>query len=224
MSVRPTRWTLVLRAGAGSLSALEDLCGAYWFPVYAWFRKRGMDAEDAAEQTQEFFAGLLRRGDLGKVENDGRRFRAWLYTALASHHGNVRRAEQTQRRKRIEVDDAEARFATEVAPGLDPEQSFARQWALATLATARDRVRESYDDRGQGELFAALEPTLTASSSPYRELAAQLDLSEGAVKVAAHRLKKRFAEALRGEVAETMDGPDEVDAELRQLMDALAGR
>ncbi|MEZ4321259.1 MAG: sigma-70 family RNA polymerase sigma factor [Myxococcota bacterium] len=222
--LRTTRWTLVLRAGAGSLSALEDLCGAYWFPVYAWFRKRGLAPEDAAEQTQEFFAGLLRRGDLGKVQRDGRRFRAWLYTALTSHHGNVRKHDQAQRRRRIEVDDAEARFASQVAPGLDPEQVFARQWALATLATARDRVRETYTRRGQSDEFAALEPTLTGGAPPYRELAARLDRSEGAVKVAVHRLKKRFGDALRDEVSETIDGPDEVDAELRQLLDALAGR
>lgn len=219
--MQATRWSLVTRAGAGSLSALEALCGAYWFPVYAWFRRRGLDAEDAAEQTQEFFAGLIRRGDLARVRPDGRRFRAWLHAALASHASHHRAHNAAQRRRRIEVDDAEARFAREVAPGLDPEQVFVRQWALAVLQTARERVRERYAARGQDALFDALEPSLGGAGAPYREIGEGLGLAEGAVKVAIHRLRQRFGEALRAEVAETIDGPDEIDAELKLLIESL---
>ena len=221
---RTTRWSIVLRAGNGSLGALDDLCGAYWFPVYAFLRRRGLAAEDAAEQTQEFFTGLVRRKDLSKVEKDGRRFRSWLFTAVKHHHLNVRAHAQAQRRQRVEVDDAEERFQKEVAPGLDPEQVFARQWALATLQTARDRLADQYAERGQDALYAAIGPALTGGSRPYAEIASDLSMSEGSVKVAVHRLKKRFGDVLRDEVAETLDGPEDVDAELRLLLDALGGR
>jgi len=215
---------MVLRAGAGSLGALDDLCGDYWFPIYAYLRRRGLSAEDAAEQSQEFFAGLLKRGDLGRVKRDGRRFRAWLFTAVSHQYANHRRSESAQRRQRIEVDDAEARFAAQVAPGLDPEQVFARQWALAVLSSARDRVRSSYEARGQAEVFAVLGPVLVGENAPYGELAAVLGITEGAVKVAVHRLRTRFGRALREEVAETLDGPEEIEAELKILLEALGGR
>lgn len=223
-SPRTTRWSIVLRAGKGSLGALDDLCGAYWFPVYAFLRRRGLGAEDATEQTQEFFTGLIRRGDLGRVDNDGRRFRTWLFTAVRNHHHNVRARAQTQRREHVEVDDAEARFQRQVAPGLDPEQVFARQWALATLQTARDRLREQYVARGQNALHDAIAPALAGVSRPYAEIAADLSMSESAVKVAVHRLKKRFGVVLRDEVAETVDGPEDIDAELQHLLAALGGR
>ncbi len=222
-SPRTTRWSIVLRAGNGSLGALDDLCGAYWFPVYAFLRRRGLGAEDAAEQTQEFFTGLVRRKDLSRVDNDGRRFRSWLFTAVRNHHHNVRAKAETQRRKHVEVDDAEERFQRQVAPGLDPEQVFARQWALATLQTARERLRDQYAARGQESLYDAIAPALDGVSKPYAEIAEALSMSEGSVKVAVHRLKKRFGTVLRDEVAETLDGPDEIDAELKQLLDALAG-
>lgn len=222
--MRTTRWTLVLRAGKGSVSALDELCGAYWFPVYAWFRKKGLGPEDAADQSQEFFTGLVGRGDLGRVKQDGRRFRAWLYAALGHHWTNHRKHANAAKRRGIEVDDAEERFARQVAPGLDPEQTFARQWALAVLKTARVRTRARYAERDDEETFTILESVLTGMAPPYRDLAASLNIQESAVKVAVHRLRRRFGEALREEVAETLDGPDDIETELQHLMDALAGR
>lgn len=224
MALADTRWSLVLRAGAGSVGALEGLCGAYWFPVYAYLRRRGLGAEDASEQTQEFFAGMLRRGDLTRVTRDGGRFRSWLFTAVKHHHFREVARQNTQKRAHEEVGDAEARFAVEVAPGLDPEQVFARQWALAVIESARSSLRRVYVERDQAEVFEALCPALTGDAAPYKELASRLDLTEGAVKVAVHRMKKRFGEMLREEVADTLDGPDEIEGELRLLLDSLAGR
>lgn len=219
-----TRWSLVLRAGAGSVTALEGLCGAYWFPVYAYLRRRGLGPQDASEQTQEFFLGLLRRNDLAKVTREGGRFRGWLFTALKHHHLREVAKERTEKRRHDEVDDAELRLARQVAPGLDPEQVFARQWALATLESAKNRVRERYRSRGEEAVYEALQGTLAGGTAPYAQIAAELGTSEGSVKVAAHRLRKRFGEALRIEVADTLDGPDEIEAELAALMDALSGR
>lgn len=224
MAAPSTRWSLVLRAGGGSLGALESLCGAYWFPVYAYLRQRGYSPEDASEQTQEFFVGLLRRDDLARVTREGGRFRSWLYTALRHHAGRERAARQTQKRHREEVADAEAQFERAVAPGLDPEAVFARQWALAVLASARGRLEAHYDQKGQGELFRALAPALDGRARPYAEIARELGMRPGAVKVAVHRLKKRFGDALRDEVADTLDGPDAIEAELQALMTALSGR
>ncbi|MCA9572211.1 MAG: sigma-70 family RNA polymerase sigma factor [Myxococcales bacterium] len=224
MALADTRWSLVLRAGAGSLGALEGLCGTYWFPVYAYLRRRGYDPEDASELTQEFFVGLLRRNDLAKVTREGGRFRSWLFTALQRHAFRERKKAEAGKRRHASVDDAEARFERTVAPGLDPEAVFARQWALGVLESARLRVRARYVESGQESLFDALSPVLTDASRPYGELARQLGMREGAVKVAVHRLKKRYGEALRHEVADTLDGPREIEVELRSLLDALAGR
>lgn len=224
MAMASTRWSLVLRAGAGSVTALEGLCGAYWFPVYAYLRRRGLGPEDASEQTQEFFLGLLRRNDLARVTRDGGRFRSWLFTALKHHHLREVARQQTAKRSHDEVDDAEERLQRQVAPGLDPEQVFARQWALATIESAKARLRERYESRGDGAVFQALQGTLGGGTAPYATIAEQLDMNEGSVKVAAHRLRKRFGEALRIEVADTLDGPEEIEAELRSLMDALSGR
>ena len=129
--MRSTQWSLVLRAGRGSAAALDQLCGVYWFPVYAYLRRVGHDTEDAREHTQEFFAGVLRRDDLARVTQEGGRFRDWLFVAVRRHHGRARAKARADKRQRIEVGDPEERLRRLAAPGLDPEQTFQRQWALA---------------------------------------------------------------------------------------------
>lgn len=216
-----TRWSLVLRAGRGSVAALEELCGVYWFPVYASFRRHGFDPEDAREQTQELFTGMLRRKDLARVEQDGSRFRAWLFTAVGHHAANARAHAGRARRAGVHVDDAEERLARTMSPDLGPDAAFERAWALAMIDGAMLRLRARYEDAGQLRVFEVLSPVLHGGSGPYAELAADLALQEGAVKVAVHRLRKRFGEALREEVLDTVDGPDAVDDELRALLAAL---
>jgi len=220
--MRSTQWSLVLRAGRGSAAALDQLCGVYWFPVYAYLRRVGHDTEDAREHTQEFFAGVLRRDDLARVTQEGGRFRDWLFVAVRRHHGRARAKARADKRQRIEVGDPEERLRRLAAPGLDPEQTFQRQWALAVLDAARRRLRDTYVARGDEAVFDALRPGLLGEGRPHREVAEALGLSPGAVRVAAHRLKARYGEALRAEIADTLDDADQVDDELQQLLRALS--
>lgn len=214
----------MLRAGRGSAAALEELCGVYWFPVYAWFRRAGLPPEDAREQTQELFAGMLRRRDLARVTQEGGRFRAWMATVVRNQARNLQASRATQKRDHLEDDDAERRLAREISAELDPEAAFERSWALAMLDGARARLRARYEELDQAEVYDTLSPALVDEARPYAELALALGIAEGAVKVAVHRLRQRFGEALRAEVLDTVDDPSSVDAELRALLDALAAR
>lgn len=230
-----TRWSVVLAAGSGDApharAALEELCRTYWYPVYGHLRRRGDDPERASDRTQAFFTGLLARRDLARADPARGRFRAWLLSAVRSFLANEWDRETALKRGggrvplSIDADQAEARFAREVASSDSPERAFARSWALALLERVHARLGSDYRNAGRAELFRALSPRLTAGgeAAPLAEAARELGKSEGALKVALFRMRARYRELLRAEIAETVADPEEVEDEIRGLFEALGG-
>ncbi|MGD0259404.1 MAG: sigma-70 family RNA polymerase sigma factor [Verrucomicrobiota bacterium] len=229
-----THWSVVLTAGRSDTTraraALEQLCRNYWHPLYAYVRRAGHSREEAQDLTQEFFARLLAQNTVARADPARGRFRSFLLVSLK--HFLANEWEKAHARKRgggaplipLDFDTAETRWVQPVAPGDTPDRAFDRQWALALLEVVLGRVRKEYADSGRDELFVGLKDTLTGGRSeiPYRELAARLGLSEGAVKVAAHRLRQQYRERLREEIASTVAGPEEVEEELKLLFAALS--
>jgi RNA polymerase sigma factor (sigma-70 family) len=230
-----THWSVVLTAGRNDTTraqnALAKLCQTYWYPLYAYVRRRGHSPEDAQDLTQEFFARLLKRNWLGRADRQRGRFRSFLLSAM--NHFLADEWDKARAQKRgggqvplpLQFDTAETRYGHEPADPVTPEQSFERRWALTLLDEVLKRLRTEYEQDGRAELFAALNPCLVGdrTSQPYAELAAKLGVSEGTVKSAVHRLRHRYREFLRDEIAQTVAGPDEVDEELRHLFAVLAG-
>jgi len=228
-----TRWSMVVAAAShdepSRRAALEELCSAYWYPLYAYVRRSGFDAHSAADVTQNFFARILEREDLRRVDRERGRFRAFLLTALK--HALVNRRENERTLKRgggrnafsIDADEAETRFHREPRDERTPESAFERAWAEAVIARALDRLRDEQARIGRGNLFDDLAPALAADDDalPYAEIAAQNGTSENAVKVAVHRLRKRLGELLRDEVSATLENPAEVEPEIRELFAAF---
>jgi len=230
-----TQWSAVL-AAAGSdttqaRSALEQLCRNYWPPLYAYVRRVGYPPEDAQDLTQEFFTRLLSQNMVGKADPERGRFRSFLLASLKHFLANEWEKARAQKRGGgvhlipLGFDTAETHCAGAVAPDESPDRAFDRQWALALLDLVLARLRREYTDSRRGDLFLGLKDTLAGGRSeiPYRKLGAQLALSEGAVKAAAHRLRRRYRELLREEIANTVSGPAEVEEELQQLFAALSG-
>jgi len=230
-----TQWSEVLAAGRSDTTqaqaALEQLCRNYWAPLYAYVRRSGHSREEAEDLTQEFFARLLARKTFARADPQRGRFRSFLLVSLK--HFLAHEWEKARAQKRgggvqflpLAFDTAETRCAHLVAPGDTPDRAFDRQWALALLDVVLGRLRKEYTDSGRDELFVGLKDTLSGGRSeiPYRELAGGLGMSEGAVKVAAHRLRQRYRELLRDEITNTVSGPEQVEEELRQLFAALSG-
>jgi len=223
-----TRWSLVLSAGRGeSRAALESLCASYWYPLYAFARRKGEPHERAADLVQGFFLVLLERRDLDTLAPERGRFRAFLLAALSHHMSNERDRERAQKRGGgaivVDLAQADTRYALEPAHTESPESLFERRWAVEVLARTFERLEREHTDPQKRALFEALKPELQgASESTYADIAARLGSTEGAVKTAAHRLRKRWRELLRAEVAGTLSDPDDVDDELRGLFAALA--
>lgn len=228
-----TRWSVV-RGAAGAdepraRAALAELCEAYWKPLYAYARRRGSSREDAADSTQAFFARLLEKRDVGGADPARGRFRAYFLGAFKHHLANeVERARAFKRGGgvvplRLDFDAAEAGLALEPADPRTPERAFERDWALAVLARAFARLEADYRERGRAVLFEALRGTLApgAQAPGWRAIAQTLGQSEGAVKVAAHRLRRGFRAQLRAEIAETVEGEEALEAELAHLIEAL---
>ena len=227
-----THWTLVLAARGDTSSAriaVARLCGMYWYPLYAFGRRMGLGPEDAEDATQGCLADLVHRNAFATVAREKGRFRSFLLAALKNHLSHQRERASAQKRgggqRVVELDaiEAEARYALEPADELSPDRLFDRRWALAVLHQAQERLRSEYKSTGKAALFDALRPTLGGSNSgaAYSEIAAGLGLSEGAVKVAVHRLRDRYRTVLRSVVADTVAAPADVDAELRHLIQAL---
>lgn len=213
---------------ARSRVALAELCGTYWPPLYAFARRRGSTPDDAAELVQDFFAALLEGEAFAGFDRGRGRFRGWLLGALRNHDAKRRDAAATLKRGgRATIVDfdtvtAERELASFGAQELDAEAAYERAWALGVLRRTEARLGEEYAARRASEEFAALAPILLGDDdTPYAQIAARLGRSEGAVKVAVHRLRKRYGELLRREVAETVADPREVDAELRALISAV---
>ena len=234
-----TRWSVVLDAGrfdtadsevaARARDALGELCEKAWYPLYAYLRRRGNDAEDARDLTQGFFADLIRRGDLRSVTPERGRFRAFLLSALKHYAANERdRAQAWKRggRERVlslDFERAEERYGFEPIDHRTPDDVFAANWARELLDDVMRTLADEYAGRGKVELFEKLSPCLggTPDAQPYRQLAGELDATEGTVKVAVHRMRRRFRELLLRAVAQTVSDPSEAELEVRDLFDAL---
>jgi len=223
----------VLRArnagGRGSEEALAALCRTYWYPLYAYVRRRGHSPDQAQDLTQEFFCRLLERDFLSGVSRDKGRFRSFLLASCEHFLSNQREAMAALKRGQgrekllLDVQDAEGRYLLEPGHSLTPERLFERRWALTLLEESVAQLRDECERAGKGPLFAALRPFLTGDGQPesYRRTAEALGMSEGALKVAVHRLRRRYRERLRAEIARTVGDPGSVEDEIRHLFSVL---
>jgi RNA polymerase sigma-70 factor (ECF subfamily) len=229
-----TRWSVVLAAGqrdsqAGH-DALDQLCRLYWRPIYLFVRRRGHPPEDARDLTQGFFAGLLAKDFLAGLAPSKGRFRTFLLAALKHYLANEWDKGRCQKRGGGQVLIPLEVGAEDGSAGLEPvdhqtaEVNFDRDWALALLGQVLGRLRQEYARDGKGDLFEGLKATLVEGGSglPYAVIARGLGLSEGAVKVAVHRLRQRFRQLLREEIAHTLSRPEHTEEELRALFAALS--
>jgi RNA polymerase sigma-70 factor (ECF subfamily) len=228
-----THWSVVVTAGHSDTqraqAAIEKLCRAYWFPLYAYVRRRGHSVEDAQDLTQEFFARVLEHNWLARADQAKGRFRTFLLTAmerfLANEWDKMRALKRGggQRNIPIQLDTAETRYGVDPADTRTPEQAFEYRWALTLLDEVVSQLEAEFRAEGRADLFASLKPCLVGdrASQPYAELAAKLGMEEGAVKVAVHRLRQRYRELLRAEIANTVASPGEVDAEMHHLFNVL---
>lgn len=227
-----TRWSVVLAAGRksdpSSDRALADLCQSYWYPLYVYVRRRGVDTDAARDLTQEFFARLLEKNYLAVAQPERGRFRAFLLTALKNFLANEWERRRAQKRGggkailALDFDAGESRFHNEPAHNDTPERLFDRQWALAVLDSCLTRLRGEFATQRKEQEFAQLKNFLTGeAAASYAVVAQELGMTEGAVKVAVHRLRRRYRELLRAEVAQTLAEPAEVNDEIRCLFEAL---
>lgn len=229
-----TRWSVVLAAGHGDTShasdALAHLCQTYWYPLYAYARRRGHSPHDAQDLTQEFFARLLQGNWVAQADRQRGRFRTFLLTAM--QHFLANEWNRAHARKRggnapilsLNDDSAEQRYQLEPVDRSTPETLFERGWALSLLTGVLQRLEEEYSRDGKKAWMDAMRPALTADreSICYAEIAAKMGMTETAARVAVHRLRQRYRRLIKAEVASTVALPDEVEAELRHLFQVLA--
>lgn len=228
-----TEWSLVLAAGQGGSAtaeqALARLCALYWYPVFAFVRRKGHAPEDAQDLTQGFFARLIEKGDLGDADRSRGRFRSFLLTAcqhyLVNQHDRARAQKRGGGRTPVPIDAAvaERRYERAFAHGETPERLYDRQWALTLLDSVFQSLRAEYAENGRRELFDRLKEFVTVDedAGTHADAAKDLGTSAGAVKVAVHRLRRRFREELLKRVADTL-GPDhDVEDEIRHLLETL---
>lgn len=228
-----THWSVVLTAqrsdSTHAHAALSSLCQTYWYPLYAFVRRQGYGAHDAQDLTQEFFARLLAKNYLAVVTREKGKFRSFLLAALKHFLANEwNRAQAAKRgggREVISLNDteAESRYRLEPADNTTAEKIFERRWATTLLDQVLNRLRGEYARAEKADLYEHLKGCLTveSQSAPYAELATRLNTSEGAIKVAVHRLRARYRELLRTEIAQTVSSEAEVEDELRYLFAAL---
>lgn len=228
-----TRWSVVLAAGAraspAGSQALATLCASYWYPLYAYVRRRGFDPHEAQDLTQEFFAHLLDSEAVGIATPERGRFRSFLLASLQNFLANHWRKETAQKRGggkvvlSLDLAAGEERYVAEPAHELTPEKVYERRWALTLLQQVVDALAAEYAADGKGQLFEHLKPYLggTLDGLPYADLANKIGMSVGSIKVAVHRLRRRCGDLLREQIAETVADPASVDDELRDLFAAL---
>jgi RNA polymerase sigma-70 factor (ECF subfamily) len=219
------------RAVPEARAALGELCAIYWYPLYAFVRRKGHDPQTAQDLVQGFFAALLEKEVLATIDRSKGRFRSFLMAACTHYLANQR--DHTRALKRgggcvlisIEAREAEGRYRCEPSHELTPERLFERRWAMTLLDLVLGRLEAESNAAGKGHLFAALGPSLLgkAEKVAYARVARELGCSEGAARTAAHRLRARFRDLLRVEIARTVDDPAAVEQEIRDLLAALAG-
>jgi DNA-directed RNA polymerase specialized sigma24 family protein len=221
-----TRWSRVVAAGELAApeahEALASLCAAYWYPLYAFIRRKGHGPDEALDLTQEYFARLLERGTVAAADPGKGRFRSFLLAHRREHDRALKRGGGIALLS-IDARDAEGRYVLEPSHSRTPERLFERDWALAMLEGVLARLRGEYHDSGRGEIFEALKVALTEDPRSIRqaELAARLGTSEGAVQVAVHRLRKRYRALVREAIAATVADEAAVEGEIRELFAAL---
>jgi len=228
-----THWTAVIAAGRGSSPAadvaLEELCRTYWFPLYVYVRRQTATREDAEDLTQAFFARFLEKNYLEKLTAQKGRFRAFLLAALK--HFLANEWDRANRQKRgggmaplsLDWQDADARYQIEPADNASPDKLYDRAWAVTLLEKVLGRLRDENAVPEQAKQFDQLRGYLMVGTSaiPYGEAASRLNVSEGAVRVAVHRLRRRYRELLREEISQTLSDPTQVDEEMRTLFSAF---
>jgi RNA polymerase sigma-70 factor (ECF subfamily) len=230
---RTTHWSVIVAARDGesaeARAALAELCETYWYPLYAFIRRQGHTMEDARDLTQEFFARFLEKDYLGAVNREKGKFRAFLLACckhfLANEHDRAKALKRGGGKtiRSLDCSVAESRYSDEPAHDVTPEKLFERRWAMILLQNVFARLRQEHEQAGKIALFEQLKPFL-AGDGPvvrYAQAAAALRLSSGAVKVAVHRLRRRYRELVYEEIARTVDDPALVEAEIRDLFAAL---
>jgi RNA polymerase sigma-70 factor (ECF subfamily) len=229
-----TQWTCVLEAGSGdeerAREALARLCSGYWYPLYAFVRRRGHGADEAMDLVQGYFTRLLEKGVIAAADRARGRFRSFLMADCLHYLSHHRAHDSAQKRgggrRPVPIDarDAEGRFLNEPADDLTPERLFERAWALTLLERVVALLREEYEAGGRAAAFDRLKPVLLGGGIdvPYARLAAELGTTEAAVQKAVYRLRRRYGALLREQIAATVAEPDQVEDEIRDLFAALA--
>lgn len=229
-----THWTVVLAAGSRSTPnaevALEELCRTYWYPLYAYVRRRGHTHEDAQDLTQAFFARFLEKNYLETLSSERGKFRAFLLASL--NHFLANEWDRARRQKRgggqavlsLDWQDADTRYQIDPADNLSPDKLYDRVWAVTLLERVLARLRAESTSDGKTAAFEKLKPFLTAGRTAisYAEAAASLNLSEPAARVAVHRLRRRYRELLREEIRQTLSDPAQVEEEMRALFSSFS--
>ena len=230
-----TRWSIVIAAGGGAADsqrahrALEHLCTAYWYPLYAFVRRQGHSPHDAQDLTQEFFARLLARNFLGDADPAKGRFRSFLLGALKHFLSDEWDRARAQKRGggmhliSLDAESAETRYQLEPTDESSAEKIYEHRWALALLDEVLKRLRDEFTRDGKEHVFEEIKSALTGGKVPYAEIATRLEVKEGAVRTAIHRMRTRYRDLVRAEIAETVASPSDVDAEMQHLFAALAG-
>lgn len=213
-----------------ALKALEWLCESYWYPLYAFIRRRGYDSHAAEDLTQDFFAHLFKQDALKNLDRERGRFRSFLLAAVNHFIINDWKKRQAQKRNGdtpvISWNESLARklYDQEPADDATPDKLFERSWACILMQQVLQRLQQEYEAEGKPEIFIQLEPHLTDEPPArfYAEAAVRLNTTEGALKTAMHRLRRRFGELLRRQIARTVTSPDQVEEEIRSLFAAIS--
>jgi len=229
-----TRWSLVVAAGdphrKEARSAMVSLCENYWYPLYAYLRRRGYSADQAQDLTQEFFVRVLEGRYLDRADPEKGRFRSFILTSLKFFVADEEDRHRAYKRGGgmvvpLEFSSGEERYQREPAHDETPERIFERRWALSLIDRVIEKLREEFVHHGHLEHFERLKVFLLGQSdAPYAELAREMNTSEGALKVAIHRLRKRYRELFREEIADTVADPAQVESELRFLATVLTSK
>jgi RNA polymerase sigma-70 factor (ECF subfamily) len=229
-----THWSIVTlaadTASPDSVAALEKLCRAYWFPLYAFVRRRGHDVEEARDLTQGFFAVLLEKNYVAAADVQRGRFRTFLLSAMSHYLANEWNRAHAKKRggnlPRFSLDalDAESRYRLEPADDATPERCYDRRWAEAVLEGVIAQLRREYDDAGRGQRFDDLKGHLLGEpdAPDYETLAARMGIGLNGVRSVVHRMRKRFAALVRSDIAQTVTSPEDVEDEIRHLFHSLA--
>lgn len=228
-----THWSLISRVRSGGESAeraMEEICARYWYPIYAFIRRRGSDRSDAEDLTQGFFERLIRRELVQAADRDKGRLRNFVLDSLSCHLADAHRRQHAEKRGAgavpvpIEWDEAEQRYSVEPTDESDPAKIYLRAWASGLLTTARERMRTAFTADGRTAIFTALEPHLLAEEDlpSYRDLAAQLGSTEGATRLLVMRLRRKFRDLIEEEIAQTVEDPADIPGELAWLRGVLA--